>query len=189
MTEKKCENCGKVFAVINSRSKIARFCSRKCKYEIFSSERSIPTFDRWASKIVRTESGCWEWAGSVDGGGYGHLKVGRRGKTKKTIKTHRFAFEEFRYPVPMGLELDHLCRNRRCSNPFHLEPVTRRENVLRGTGMGARHAAKTHCDGGHELTPENSYSPPGRPHWRQCRICRRKYARNHWERTKLAQAS
>lgn len=179
MIELKCERCGKPFAVKDCRSKTARFCSKDCKYQTMSEERCVPPFGRWASKIERLENGCWKWTGSVDGGGYGHFTI--RGRQ---TKTHRYAFEEFRYPIPRGLEPDHLCRNRWCSNPFHLEPVTRRENVLRGTGVGARHAAKTHCDNGHELTPENSYAPPGRPHWRQCRICRRNYARRHCDRTK-----
>jgi hypothetical protein len=66
------------------------------------------------------------------------------------------------------MTIDHLCRNTSCVRPDHLEVVTREENALRGS----RNAAKTHCDRGHEFTPENTYVPPSRDH-RACRECRR----------------
>ncbi|MEV4271931.1 HNH endonuclease signature motif containing protein [Micromonospora aurantiaca (nom. illeg.)] len=79
---------------------------------------------------------------------------------------HRIAYEMKRGPVPDGLELDHLCRNRRCVRPAHLEPVTRRTNLLRGETIPARLAERTHCRHGHEFTPENTYQ------WRGSRFCR-----------------
>lgn len=81
-------------------------------------------------------------------------------------KAHRVAFELIRGCIPNGLVLDHLCRNRGCVNPDHLEPVTFRENIMRGVGYTAQQARKTHCRHGHEFTVENTYV------WRGGRICR-----------------
>jgi hypothetical protein len=72
-----------------------------------------------------------------------------------------------------GLVLDHLCRVRACVNPMHMEPVTARENTLRGESFSAIHAAKTHCVNGHPFTAENTYVPKDRPWQRCCRQCPR----------------
>jgi hypothetical protein len=78
------------------------------------------------------------------------------------------------------LVLDHLCRNRRCVNPEHLEIVTSVENVMRGEGFGPKNAAKTHCDKGHEFTPENTYIRTRAQGGRECRACIRiKSARSY----------
>lgn len=89
---------------------------------------------------------------------------------------HRVAYEQARGPIPEGLELDHLCRNRACVNPDHLEPVTHRENLLRADTFAARHAAQTHCVNGHEFTPDNTYIRTRPEGGRECRACRK--ARN-----------
>lgn len=110
-------------------------------------------------------SGCWNWTGSRNNMGYGTLAVGGH----KKGKAHRASYEHFVGPIPAGLTLDHLCRNRLCVNPEHLEPVTHEENVRRG----ARGVLKTHCKHGHEFTPDNIYwTGPGRSH-RRCRACTR----------------
>lgn len=92
-------------------------------------------FDR----VVFAESGCWEWIGSRNRDGYG---------TFSGTAAHRLAIEIFRGPITPGLEIDHLCRNRCCVRPDHLEVVTHAENVRR-----SEPATKTHCVNGHEYTP------------------------------------
>lgn len=91
------------------------------------------------SKVVPTGF-CWEWHGSINLEGYGAIK---QNTVRKVV--HRVAYEYLVGKIPEGLVLDHLCRNRRCVNPDHLEPITTKENVLRGYGTGAVHARRTHC--------------------------------------------
>lgn len=120
--------------------------------------------------VVR-ESGCWEWVSGSS------AKYGRISVNGKEILAHRWMYEQRRGPVPAGLELDHLCRNTVCVNPDHLEPVTHRENVLRGIAPAAIHARKTHCPRGHKLAGENLRSYELRMGRRICRQCK-----NDWMR-------
>lgn len=126
----------------------------------------IPLAIRFWQKVVKSE-GCWEWTGAHDGGGYGHIKV-----DGKMLKAHRISYEWARGEIPPSLDIDHLCRNRSCVNPAHMEPVPRRENTRRGEGATAQHGRKTHCKRGHEFTPENTYRYRT---GRICRTCRREY--------------
>src|SRR3990167_6386730 len=111
-------------------------------------------------------SGCWLWTGADDGNGYGTLTVGRVMR-----KAHLYSYEAFVGPIPEGLQLDHLCRVRCCVNPDHLEPVTQRENILRGMGIAAVNARKTFCKHGHEFSAENTRVRKNGT--RQCRACHR----------------
>ncbi|WP_088256981.1 HNH endonuclease signature motif containing protein [Fimbriiglobus ruber] len=89
--------------------------------------QSIPFTERLISKIIRCKgTGCWIWQGASTTLGYGQIW-----KKGKNILAHRAVFEMFKYAVPKGFELDHLCRNKSCVNPQHLEVVTHSENLLR----------------------------------------------------------
>ena len=92
-------------------------------------------------------------------------------------RAHRIAYELRFGPVPVGMQLDHLCGNRRCVNPTHLQCVTPRENTLRGRSLSAVRARRTHCPRGHPLAGENVYRWPGRPNARYCRACWRPEAK------------
>jgi len=105
-----------------------------------------------ATRIEVDPGGCWLWTGFVGGNGYGSFTVWRVG----TIWAHRMVYERVVGPIPEGLELDHLCRVRRCVNPQHLEPVTRRENARRGESPAGLKARQTHCKRGHEFTEQNT---------------------------------
>ena len=96
-----------------------------------------------------------------------------------TAYAHRLAYELVKGPISDGLQIDHLCRNRACINPDHLEAVTQRENILRGEGVAALNARKTHCPQGHAYDEENTLILTGRQAGaRRCQICARdrKYA-------------
>lgn len=81
------------------------------------------------ARVRVTSSGCWEWPGNQRGG-YGRIETKVAGKRRRPA-AHRVFYEEFVGPIPDGLSIDHLCRNRACVNPDHLEPVSMRENLLR----------------------------------------------------------
>lgn len=141
---------------------------------------------RFLQRAMVFGDGCWTWSGSL-AHGYGRLQV-----AGKSTMAHRFAYEHFVGPIPVGLELDHLCRNPACVNPTHLEPVTHAENVRRGDiALGIRSAA-THCKNGHEFTPENTAPRQrnGSVH-RRCRKCNVQFvtANRRRNRFKKAQVS
>lgn len=119
-------------------------------------------------------NGCWLWTGARSSNGYGAVSIGGR-----VVGAHRAVYELLAGPIPAGLQLDHLCRVRRCVNPAHLEPVTARENQLRGV-----HGLKTHCPAGHPYDEENTYIHPGRG-VRDCRLCRRESARRRLVRERM----
>lgn len=117
---------------------------------------------------------CWEWPGHLHRDGYGKIYDGKRLRM-----AHRVVYEWLVGPVPDGLVLDHLCRTRHCVNPKHLEVVTDRTNILRGTGAAARWAARTHCARGHALVAKHGTKAWERG-WRICRECKKINARNLW---------
>ena len=123
--------------------------------------RRAPIEDRLAAKYVVAESGCWEWLANRSQKGYGRFKVAGRYE-----QAHRVSYELARGPIPEGLVVDHLCRNRGCVNPDHMEPVTNAENIARGTW-----ATRTHCLRGHAYTPENTIR--NTYGYRACQACRR----------------
>ena len=138
---------------------------------------------RFWAKVEKTDT-CWLWTAGTGGYGYGSFNPdGRRDGPRRNVAAHLYAYRLLVGEVPEGLELDHLCRNKRCVNPAHLEPVTHRENVLRGTGPTAENAKKTTCVRGHDLTdPANVY--PGSN--RKCVTCAREFARRQYEASRDA---
>ena len=117
--------------------------------------------ERIATKVANNDRGCWEWRGYIDRHGYGHIGVG-----SESPLVHRVSYIAFRGVIPEGLVIDHLCRNRRCVNPNHLEPVTAAENQRRGFP-----ATKTECKNGHPYDEKNTYRRPGTNGQRDCRRC------------------
>lgn len=96
--------------------------------------KPIPVEDRIWQKVVKRPGGCWDWCASLNEVGYGKVWAGKHSAAGNSVASyaHRVVYELLVGPIPEGLDLDHLCRNRRCVNPEHLEPVTRRENLNRG---------------------------------------------------------
>lgn len=140
--------------------------------------------ERMASRHSRDDNtGCWNWTGALSAGKYGSIYYEGRMQ-----KAHRVMWILTNGPVPTGLDLDHLCRNMKCINPAHLEPVTRAENLRRSPIMTNQNEGKTHCIRGHEFTPENTRFKPGSGH-RVCKTCMRMHIRNWRARNADAIAS
>lgn len=127
----------------------------------------MTTKERFWSKVDRSGGmeGCWFWLGYRTPRGYGFFSDRR-----KTTSVHRWAWRLFNGAIPNGRGLDHLCRVRHCVNPEHLEPVTNRENLLRGTGLPAINARKTRCPAGHSDYVYRKARYEGQT-YRRCRTC------------------
>jgi len=128
--------------------------------------------DRFWSKVDKSGE-CWEWVGATTCK-KPHRAYGQFWFKDRLVLAHRFSYEMDVGVIPDGMDIDHLCRNTRCVNPQHLEPVTRAENVRRAWEANPI----THCIRGHELNEENTYvAPTGK---RTCWICKKNYDRNRY---------
>lgn len=126
--------------------------------------RPSPDERFWAKVYLPPcEDDCWTWTAARNPLGYGRFDSGF---------AHRWSYEQEIGPIPAGLTIDHLCRNTSCVSPAHLEPVTNRENILRGEGSSAKRARQTACIHGHPFDASNTYINPSG--WRQCRACKRR---------------
>lgn len=128
------------------------------------STRRLTDVQRFWLKVSKTHS-CWNWMGCRNALGYGFFYT-----NKHTVSAHRFSYELLKDKIPKNMIIDHLCRNRSCVNPEHMEVVTQRENVLRGLTIPAINSKKTQCVHGHSYTPQNTFyrKVSGK---RECRTC------------------
>ena len=127
-------------------------------------ESGQPLIVRLMEHVEVTDT-CWNWIGHKINGGYGRISVNHKNKL-----AHRTSYELLIGKIPDGLVINHICRNRGCINPEHLEPVTQKENVRQGlTGFktGLKNRAKTQCPKGHKYTPDNLV----KTNRRSCRTC------------------
>jgi hypothetical protein len=173
-----CLNCGKEFTPRTNhvRRGMGIYCSRSCHY---AHKRSLPKPDfsaRFWAKVDKNgplwEGGthCWIWTGYIDNHGYGRFTISRQ---KSAVHAYKVAYSlTVNDEKVEGFQFDHLCRNRACVNPSHLEVVPQAVNLLRGVSPPADNARKTHCIAGHELTPENTYMWGPDKKWRGCLACR-----------------
>lgn len=153
-----CAQCGRTRWLLHPQlaGEMCRPCAARLASDVAQVANTQDMSIRFRAHVLEGDD-CWLWTGLVQSNGYGVFNVAGRPQ-----RAHRVSYEMHVGPIPPGLQIDHLCRVRKCVNPAHLEPVTAREN--------SRRAMRTHCVNGHEFTSENTYMNGGK---RYCRTCRR----------------
>lgn len=149
----------------------------------------VPIQQRLETRRFIDENNCWNWTGSRFRQGYGRIVMSEDGK-KRWRPVHRVAWEYYRGPIKDGLELDHLCQNKACFNPDHLEPVTGRENIRRyitnRTGCKNGHPYE---DGSYRLRSQTDRKTGANYTYRECIVCSRANAKRTWLRNKQSKPS
>ena len=132
------------------------------------------------------ETGCWEWSVKDKANGYGVLTI-----SHKSHRAHRWIYEKLVGPIKPPLVLDHLCKNKICVNPEHLEPVTTKTNTLRGISFSAQNAKKLFCPKGHPYSGKNLLKTKTKTgvERRHCRECMRANHRDYMRNRRAAFAS
>ena len=143
--------------------------------------------ERFHTSYEENESGCWVWQKHLNASGYGSFAFYQGYYSSKVVLAHRYAYTVIGgKEIPAGLEIDHLCRNRACVNPAHLEAVTHHENVHRGDlakVAGATNRNKTHCKEGHEFSAANTMTTKRGA--RVCRSCKSIWAKKYYNAVKV----
>lgn len=171
---KVCSFCQREFATHYNR---AQFCSKSCATTLHNSQRCYlkkTPIERFTKLMIpEPMSGCWIWLGGVDGNNYGHFHDG-----ESLRLAHRWSYEFYIGKISEGLQIDHLCRNRSCVNPYHMEPVTPAINTQRGISV-----TKVVCKYGHPYTEANTYRRRDNGN-RMCRECGRINSRKYYSERK-----
>lgn len=133
-------------------------------------KRGMRLIDRFFSNVSfeRGGTGCWMWHGPTERRGYGRFTI-----QTTYQRAHRVSWSIFRGVIPVGMVLDHLCKNTSCVNPAHLEPVTQRENLARSDSPSGEFARRLACGKGHPLSGDNLTWHRGS---RRCRACAREWS-------------